>query len=63
MSSIYAVNVNVSIESLQKCMINKLDIRYIDYDSIRKDILSRQVRSRLENKIFGTAFKIKIAVK
>ena len=62
-SSIYAVNVNVSIESLQKCMMNKLDVRYIDYDSIRKDILSRQVRSRLENKIFGTAFKIKIAVK
>ena len=43
--------------------MNKLDIRYIDYDSIRKNILSRQVRSRLENKIFDTALKIKIAVK
>ena len=60
MSSIYAVN--LSIESLQKGMMNKLNIRYIDYDSIRKNILSRQVRSRLVNKIFDTVLKIKIAV-
>ena len=59
-SSIYAVN--LSIESLQKGMMNKLNIRYIDYDSIRKNILSRQVRSRLVNKIFDTVLKIKIAV-
>ena len=43
--------------------MNKLDIRYIDYNSIRKNILSRQVRSRLENKIFDTELKIRIAVK
>ena len=60
MSSIYAVN--LSIESLKKGMMNKLNIRYIDYDSIRKNILSRQVRSRLVNKIFDTVLKIKIAV-
>ena len=60
-SSIYAVN--VSIESLQKGMMSKLDIRYIDYDSLRKNILSRQVRSRLENKIYDTELKIRIAVK
>ena len=42
--------------------MNKLDIRYTDYDSIRKNILSRQVRSRLVNKIFDTVLKIKIAV-
>ena len=54
---------NVSIESLQKGMMNKLDIRYIDYNSIRKNILSRQLRSRLENKIHDTELKIRIAVK
>ena len=43
--------------------MNKLDIRYIDYNSIRKNILSRQVRSRLENKIHDTELKIRIAVK
>ena len=61
MSSIYAIN--VSIESLQKGMMNKLDIKYNDYDSIRKNILSMQVKSRLENKIFDTVFKTKIDVK
>ena len=60
-SSIY--DVNVSLESLQKGMMNKLDIGCYDYDSIRKNILSRQVRSRLENKIFDTELKIRIAVK
>ena len=44
-------------------MMNKLDIRYIDYNSIRKNILSRQVRSRLENKIHDTELKIRTAVK
>ena len=44
-------------------MMNKSDIRFIDYDSIKKIILSRQVRSRLENKIFDTELKIKTAVK
>ena len=43
--------------------MSKLDIRYIDYDSLRKNILSRQVRSRLENKIYDTELKIRIAVK
>ena len=44
-------------------MMNKLDIRYIDYNSIRKNILSRQVTSRLENKIHDTEIKIRIVVK
>ena len=48
MSSIYAVN--VSIESMQKGMINKLAIRYNDYDSIRKNILVKQVRTNLKIK-------------
>ena len=61
MSSIYAVN--VSIESMQKGMMNKLDIRYIDYDSIRKNILVKQVRTRLENKIQDTELKIRITVR
>ena len=60
-SSIYALN--VSIESLQKGMMNKLDIRYIDYNFIRKRILSRQVRNGLENNIHATELKIRIVVK
>ena len=44
-------------------MMNKLDIRYIDYDSIRKNVFSRQVRTILENKIYDTMLKIKVAVK
>ena len=44
-------------------MMNKSDIRFIDYDSIKKIILSRQVRSRLKNKSFDTELKIKTAVK
>ena len=43
--------------------MNKLDIRYIDYNSIRKNILSRQATSRLENKIHDTEIKIRIVVK
>ena len=60
-SSIYALN--VSIESLQKGMMNKLDIRYIDYNFIRKRILSRQVRNGLGNNIHATELKIRIVVK
>ena len=38
-SSIF--DVNVSIASLQKGMMNKLGIKYIDYDSIKKYLLNK----------------------
>ena len=62
-SSIYAVN--VSIESLQKGMMNKLGIKYIDYDSIKKIFVKqvKQVRTRFENKLHDTELKIRIAVR
>ena len=59
-SSIY--NVNVSIESLQKGMMNKLGIKYIDYDSIRK-ILFTPIKTIFENKLHDTELKIRIAVR
>ena len=62
-SSIYAVN--VSIESLQKGMMNKLGIKYIDYDSFKKIFVKqvKQVRTRFENKLHDTELKIRIAVR
>ena len=57
MSSIYAVN--VSIESLQKRMMNILGIKYIGYDSIRK-ILFTPIKTRFENKLYDTELKIRI---
>ena len=56
-SSIYAVN--VSIASLQKRMMNKLGIKYIGYDSIRK-ILFTPIKTRFENKLYDTELKIRI---
>ena len=59
-SDMYAVN--ISIESLQRGMLNKLHIKYINYDPIRKKH-SDSTKTRLENAIYDTELKINIAVK
>ena len=59
-SDMYAVN--KSIESLQRGMLNKLHIKYIDYDQIKKKH-SDSTKTRLENTICDTELKINIAIK
>ena len=59
-SDMYAVN--TSIESLQIGMLDKLHIKSIDYDQIRKKLLG-STKTRLENTIYDTELKINIAIK
>ena len=59
-SDMYAVN--TSIESLQIGMLDKLHIKSIDYDQIRKKLLG-STKARLENTIYDTELKINIAIK
>ena len=46
-------------------MMNKLGIKYIDYDSFKKIFVKqvKQVRTRFENKLHDTELKIRIAVR